>query len=132
MFEKLIMLLAFIGLLLGWFLRKYWEQRFKKELENYKSNLRVKESKDVLFNEKRLNAIEQIKENINILSEGEYICIGMQKLDFKKLKKWEEMEETEKIKMQKSFQKTERLFNPIIQSIEKGFTGGTQEHKIEP
>ena len=63
MFEKLIILLVFIGPILGWFLRKYWEQKLKKELESYKLNLRTKESKDALLNKKRLNAIEQIKEN---------------------------------------------------------------------
>ena len=44
MFEKLIIFLAFIVPILGWFLRKYWEQKLKKELESYKSNLRIKES----------------------------------------------------------------------------------------
>ena len=65
MIEKLIMLLAFIGPILGWFLRKYWEQKFKKELESHKSTLRIKESKDTLLNKKKLNTIEQIEENID-------------------------------------------------------------------
>ena len=89
MFEKLIILLVFIGPILGWFLRKYREQKLKKELESYKSNFRTKESKDALLNKKRLNAIEQIKENINILSQGEFICRWLQNLNFEKLKHWE-------------------------------------------
>ena len=132
MIEKLIMLLVFIGPILGWFLRKYWEQKLKKELESYKSNLRIKESKDALLNKKRLNAIEQIKENINILSQGESICRWLQNLNFQKLKHWEAMEETKKIRVQRAFQETERFFNPIIQNIEKGFKGGTKEHEVEP
>ncbi|MCZ0933049.1 MAG: hypothetical protein OXJ52_07855 [Oligoflexia bacterium] len=132
MLETLNILLVFIGSILGWFFRKYWEQRLKKGLESYKSNLRIKENKDALLNEKKLNAIEQIKENINILSQGEFICREMQNLNFKKLKQWEAMEETKKIRMQRAFQETERLFNPIIQNIEKGFKGGTKEHEIEP
>jgi len=52
MFEKLIMLLVFIGPIFGWLFRKYREQKLKKELESYKSNLRIKESKDALFNKK--------------------------------------------------------------------------------
>ena len=131
MIEKLIMLLAFIGPILGWFLRKYWEQKFKKELESYKSTLRIKESKDTLLNKKKLNAIEQIKENITILSQGEFICKLLQNLNFQKLKNWEAMEETKKIKIQKAFQETERLCNPIIQNIEKGFKEGTKEHEID-
>ena len=133
MFEKLIIpLVLFIGSILGWFFRKYWEQKFKKDLESYKSNLRIKENKDTLLNKKRLNAIEQIKENINILSQGESICRGMQNLNFKKLKQWEAMEETKKIRVQRAFQETGRFFNPIIQNIEKGFKEGAKEHEIEP
>ena len=132
MLEKLLILLAFIGPIFGWFLRKYWEQKLKKDLESYKSNLRIKENKNTLLNKKRLNAIEQIKENINILSQGESICRGLQNLNFEKLKHWEAMEKPKKIRLQRAFQETERFFNPIIQNIEKGFKEGAKEHKIEP
>lgn len=132
MIEKLIMLSAFIGSILGWFLRKYWEQILKKELESYKSNLRIKESKEALLNKKKINAIEQIKENINILSQGEIICGWLQNLNFKKLKHWEKMEEIEKIRIQSVFQEIKRSFNPIFQNIKEGFKEGTKEHEIEP
>ena len=132
MLEALNIFLVFIGSILGWFLRKYWEQRLKKGLESYKSNLRIKESKDALLNKKRLNAMERLKENISILSQGESICRGMQILDFKKLKQWEVIEETKKIRLQRAFQETEKFFNPIIQNIEEGFKGGRKEHEMEP
>lgn len=128
----IILLISIVGPIFGWFFRKYWEQKLAKELESYKSNLRIKESKNILLSKKRLNAIEKIKENINILSQGESICRGLQNLNFEKLKHWEAMEKTKKIRVQRAFQETERFFNPIIQNIEKGFEEETKEHEIEP
>ncbi len=133
MLEKLIMSLIFtIGSAFGWFLKKYVEQKFKKELEEDKSNIRIKENENILLKKKRLNAIEQINKNIKTFSQGESICGWLQNLNFKKLKNWETLEETNKIKLKNAFQETERWLSPIIQSIEKECREGLNEHKIEP